>query len=75
MRKIADATGGNLFTVGSPDQLATTFVSILDEFRARYVLLYSPEGVGRGDGWHTLKISIKNKKVKVKARPGYFSSR
>lgn len=37
------------------------------------VLAYEPQGVTRGDGWHTLKVRLKSKRGAVKTRPGYFA--
>lgn len=75
LKRLADGTGGQVFTVGAAEQLGETFLRVLEEFRTRYILLYSPQGVRRGDGWHTLKVSLKGTRAKVKARPGYFASR
>jgi hypothetical protein len=47
---------------------------VLDEFRQRYVVSYSPQGVARG-GWHELKVAVKGRRVSVKARAGYFAGR
>jgi hypothetical protein len=47
------------------------FLGILDEFRQRYLVSYSPRGVA-GDGWHQLEVRIKGRRgVAVKARAGY----
>jgi hypothetical protein len=47
-------------------------VAILDEFRQRYLVSYTPRGVGSG-GWHRLDVRIKGRKVAVKARAGYLA--
>jgi hypothetical protein len=46
-------------------------VSIFDEFRQRYLLTYTPEGVD-ADGWHDLDVRVKRRGADVTARPGYF---
>jgi hypothetical protein len=48
---------------------------VLDEFRGRYVLGFTPQGTGRGDGRHTLQVRVKGRSVWVKARPGYGAGR
>jgi hypothetical protein len=66
-------TGGQLFEVDSTRDLAAAFVAILEEFRQRYLVSYSPQDVARG-GWHTLEVRVKHRgtrKLTVKARPGY----
>jgi VWFA-related protein len=65
-------TGGSLLEVESDRDLVAAFLDILKEFRHRYLLTYSPSGVSR-DGWHQLKIRVKNPNVKIVARSGYFS--
>src|SRR5262249_48186262 len=42
---VAEATGGRLLQVKSSAELRDTFERILREFRTRYVLAYSPQGV------------------------------
>jgi hypothetical protein len=58
------------FRVSSTKGLSDTFVGVLDEFRGRYVLGFTPQGTGHGDGWHRLQVRVKGRSVTVKARPG-----
>jgi VWFA-related protein len=69
--KIADATGGAMVEIESTRDLSRTLVAILDEFRERYVLSYSPSGVAKA-GWHKLQVRVKGRRATVKARAGYF---
>ena len=62
-------------TSSSTKALSETFVGILDEFRGRYVLGFTPQGSGHGDGWHRLQVRVKGRSVSVKARPGYDAGR
>jgi VWFA-related protein len=72
LRDVAEATGGDSLEVRSTAELARTFVAIFDEFRYRYLLTYTPEGVDQ-DGWHELKVRVKRRGATVAAaRPGYF---
>ena len=71
-RELSDVTGGRLFAIESTKDLSATFSKILEEFRMRYLVSYSPQGVARG-GWHRLEVRVKNRNVSVKARPGYFA--
>jgi VWFA-related protein len=70
--KLADQTGGRLFEVESTKGLSDVFLEVLDEFRQRYLLSYSPAGVSR-DGWHTLTVRVKSRSAAVRARPGYLA--
>jgi Ca-activated chloride channel homolog len=71
-RDLSAATGGRLIEVESAKDLTATFRSILDEFRQRYLISYSPQGVSAG-GWHRLEVRVKGKNAVVRARPGYLS--
>ena len=72
-RDLSEATGGRLFAVESTTDLSITFSRILEEFRMRYLVSYSPQGVAPR-GWHRLEVRVKNRGVTVQARPGYFGS-
>jgi len=79
-----DASGGQLLRAEfSSKRLGDAFSRILIEFRTRYGLTYIPEGVGRDDGWHTLKVSLKPGALRtglgtraraVRARAGYYAA-
>jgi VWFA-related protein len=70
--ELVEATGGRLFRVESTNDLGPTFVGILEEFRLRYLLSYSPRGVSK-EGWHKLDVRVKRRGVTVRARPGYLA--
>ena len=71
LNDVTSLTGGSLFEVESTRNLDALFVNVLSEFRHRYLLAYSPQGVAKG-GWHKIEVSLKTRKgLTVKARPGY----
>ena len=74
LRELTRATGGSLIEVSSTKDLGATFLRVLDEFRQRYLLSYSPSGVSR-DGWHRIEVRVKRRGVTVQARPGYLAGR
>jgi VWFA-related protein len=67
---LASLTGGRLHEVDAQSDLSATFRSILEEFRYRYLVTYTPRGVPRG-GWHKLDVRVNRPGASVKARPGY----
>jgi VWFA-related protein len=71
LKQLADATGGQVLQVKSSSDLRPAFQRILTEFRSRYVLAYSPQGVAAG-GFHRLEIAVPNRRAVVKARAGYI---
>ena len=72
LRDLCKITGGTLFEIESTCYIGAVFVGILDEFRQRYLLTYTPEGVGE-NGWHALKVCIGNRRYdRVSVRQGYM---
>jgi VWFA-related protein len=72
LRELADATGGAVFENQSAEELEKRFLDVLEEFRRRYVLLYTPSGP-TAPGWHGIEVRIKGRRATVKARPGYMA--
>lgn len=71
LKDLTDATGGHMLPVASHGDLRGAFRKILQDFRSRYTLSYSPQGVPI-DGFHRLDVRVKRKGLTVKARPGYI---
>jgi VWFA-related protein len=70
--EVAELTGGSRIQLESTRDLGTTFVRILDEFRQRYLLSFTPQGVSK-DGWHRLEVRVKGRRLTVRARRGYLA--
>jgi len=71
LRELALAGGGRTWSATSSRDLRKLFAEVITEIRARYLLTYSPRGVPR-DGWHDVKVTLKEARGTVIARPGYF---
>jgi VWFA-related protein len=67
---LTELTGGATLNIESTKDLSAAFLKILDEFRQRYLLSYSPTGVAK-DGWHRLEVRVKGRRGTVKSRSGY----
>jgi len=74
LRDLSAFTGGTLYKIETTKDLRATFLQILDEFRHRYLVSYTPQGVSK-DGWHRLDVRVRNHKAAIKARPGYLAGR
>ena len=72
LRHLSAFTGGSLIQIVSSGDLRSTFLRILDEFRHRYLVSYSPRGVTT-NGWHRLDVRVRHRRAIVKARPGYLA--
>jgi Ca-activated chloride channel family protein len=71
LRDLATVTGGRLFEVEKTGNLTAVFLNVLEEFRQRYLVSYTPRNVAK-DGWHRLEVRVK-RKATIKARPGYLA--
>ena len=72
LRDLADVTGGRAVDVESSGDLRGAVQRLLDEFRSRYVITYTPKNVGSA-GFHRLEVRTTTGNYTVRARPGYFA--
>ncbi|OLC41636.1 MAG: hypothetical protein AUH43_24260 [Acidobacteria bacterium 13_1_40CM_65_14] len=72
LRDLTSFTGGRLFEIEKTGNLSAIFLSVLEEFRQRYLVSYTPRGVAK-DGWHRLTVRVTRGGATVKARPGYLA--
>ena len=70
LRDLSELTGGRWLRAETTEKVRALFLQVLEEFRYRYVVSYTPRGVQRG-GWHKLAVRIKGRDAVVRARPGY----
>ncbi len=70
LKAATGATGGLVFDDPVATAMPQVFRRVLDDFRASYVLSYSPNGVTSG-GWHSITVKVKNPRYTVRARKGY----
>lgn len=70
LRDLASTTGGRLLEVEKATHLDAIFLGVLEEFRHRYLVSYTPRGVAQS-GWHQLEVRVK-RSATVRARPGYL---
>ena len=73
LRGVAEMSGGKFLDARSSADLRKTFLRILSEMKDRYLLSFSPQGVSR-DGWHELKVELKDMRADILARRGYYAS-
>lgn len=73
LRRVAELTGGSFVSIDYAGELTRTFTDVLARYRSRYILSYTPTGVGTDDGWHTIEVRLKGKRGTVFARKGYYA--
>jgi Ca-activated chloride channel family protein len=73
LRAVTDDTGGRTEIVHGFGDLDAATEHIADELSKQYYLGYN--SAGKKDGrWHAIKVEIKNRQLKVRARRGYVAS-
>jgi Mg-chelatase subunit ChlD len=68
--QVVKATGGRTLHLRWARELSEAFAEILQEFRTRYVVSYTPRGVVRS-GWHRTSVRVKGRSARVLVRDGY----
>jgi len=71
LAQLAADTGGSVYVAADLERLREAFEQVVDEFRSRYLLTYTPQGVEAG-GWHELEVRVRGRGRRVQARPGYL---
>jgi VWFA-related protein len=70
---IAGRTGGRVVHTDWSKELGPVFVSLLDAYRQRYILSFTPEGVPPDGKWHPIDVKLRRRAGRVHARDGYWS--
>jgi len=70
---LADATGGRAFFPFKLHDLADAFNEIQGELRSQYSVSYKPDALLANGQFRSISIAADNKKLKVRARKGYFA--
>jgi VWFA-related protein len=70
LSQLVEETGGSVFIADSSG-LENAFAQVVNEFRSRYVLTYSPKDVAPA-GWHTIEVTLNGRRADVQARRGYL---
>lgn len=69
--QLARETGGRVVMTTAGDNLASAFRRTLADFRASYVLYFTPQGVAPS-GSHSIDVRVKQDGTEVRARRGYI---
>lgn len=73
LRDLTDDTGGRTEVVRDARELYPATANIADELSQQYYLGYP--ALGKKDGrWHTIRVELKNKAYRIRARRGYVAS-
>jgi Ca-activated chloride channel family protein len=77
LTEISQVTGGRLFTITNPNELADVATKIGIELRNQYVLGYRPNNKTKDGHWRKIKVKLNPPKglphLNVYARAGYYA--
>ena len=71
LQKAAAGTGGRHIPTFGPTSLQKAVDEIAGELHAQYSLTYEPKGTSE-TGYHKIRVQVKRKDLKARARPGYY---
>jgi Ca-activated chloride channel family protein len=73
LRDMTDDSGGRTEIIRDPRDLNPATASIADELSKQYYLAYP--SAGKKDGrWHSIRVELRNRSYRVRARKGYVAS-
>ena len=78
LTKISERTGGRAYFPRDENELRDAFKQIQDEMRSQYLIAYEPSNQNRDGSYRKIEIQmtnpkLKDEKVKVTHRQGYFA--
>ena len=77
LTEISQVTGGRMFTINNPNELADVATKIGIELRNQYVLGYRPNNKHKDGRWRKIKVKLNPPKglphLNVYARAGYYA--
>jgi Ca-activated chloride channel family protein len=72
LERIADRTGGRLYTPRQITGVANAFTSIQEELRSQYAVSYKPEAFKLDGHYRTIEVQAHNQKgLRIRSRKGY----
>jgi len=73
LRRMAEETGGRVFTVDRKNTLQDIFEQLQEEMRSQYAIGYTPTDGTKDGSFRKIEIRTGNKDWKVQARKGYYA--
>ena len=73
LREITDDSGGRTEIVRSSRDLDPATASIADELSQQYYLGYS-SSTEKDGRWHAIRVELRDKSMRVRARRGYIAT-
>lgn len=75
LRRLAQETGGRLFTPKRPEDLSNVYPQIAQELTTQYVLGYLSRNERRDGGWRTIAVRLRRPQLVARTRTGYYAGK
>ena len=75
LERLSKQTGGRLFEASKKQSVEQIYEQIQQELRNQYSLGYTPDRTGTTVGYHTIRVTTKQKDEVVQTRDGYYAER
>lgn len=75
LRRLAQETGGRLFTPKRPEDLSNVYTQIAQELTTQYVLGYLSRNERRDGGWRTIAVRLRRPQLVARTRAGYYAGK
>lgn len=73
LAQITGETGGRMFEVSGKQTFDAIYTQIADELRSQYRLGYIPDTAAAAEGFHRVDLTLKDRKLYVQTRDGYYA--
>lgn len=73
LEKLAESTGGHVFTVSQSLSLREIYAEIAADLHLQYEVGYTPPADVQPDSYHRLELKARDRKLMVQARKGFFA--
>lgn len=75
LRRLAQETGGRLFTPKRPEDLSNVYTEITRELTTQYVLGYLSRNDRRDGRWRSISVRLRRPQLQARTRAGYYAAK
>ena len=75
LRRLAQETGGRLFTPKRPEDLTGVYAQVADELTNQYILGYLSRNDRHDGRFRTVAVRVKRPQLQARTRPGYYAAK
>jgi len=72
LERLANETGGRLFTIDKKSPLDKVFADLQQELRSQYSIAWKPANISTANDYHRIEVRPRKPEYTVQARQGYY---